>query len=140
MEDTDRREGSGHPGQVRDRDPDHRPLRYRDNEQSQGRRYRDNRNSDYRGGYSKNPRWRDGDSGQGWNRDQRYPPPGSRERGRVVIGSGMSMKTTQAMGTMGGRRTSVGTDISERTSDFIYQNFSVIMNIIVFHSCQDSWL
>ena len=32
----------------------------------------------------------------------------------VVTGSGMSMKTTQAMGTMGGRRTSVGTDISER--------------------------
>ena len=32
----------------------------------------------------------------------------------VVTGSGMSMRTTQAMGTMGGRRTSVGTDISER--------------------------
>ena len=82
VEDTGRREGSGHHGQVRDRDPDHRPLRYRDNEQNQGRRYRDNRNSDYSGGYSNNQRWRDGDSGQGWNRDQRYPPPGSRARGR----------------------------------------------------------
>ena len=32
----------------------------------------------------------------------------------VAAGSGMSMRTTLAMGTRGGRRVSVGTDISER--------------------------
>ena len=39
VEEIDRRDGSGHPGQGRDRDSDHRPQRYRDNEH---RRYRDN--------------------------------------------------------------------------------------------------
>ena len=42
-----------------------------------------------------------------------HPLAAGQEAG-VVTGSGMSMRTTQAMGTMGGRRTSVGTDNSER--------------------------
>ena len=78
MEEIDRRDGSGHPGQGRDRDSDRRPQRYIDNEH---RRYRDNRNSEYRGGYSDNPGRRDGYSGQGRRGDQRYPPPDSRARG-----------------------------------------------------------